>query len=151
MVRLRLSTFVAAPVEEVYQHVTAYGRHGPISDEEFQQKHGERPWILQRDENTVVVREDVRRFPDDEPDLITWRCTFDYPVARSMEAVDSTWAHRRDTFRAVPGGTRWRAQWDPQAGPLRGVIQYLFFLAVRQRRMRREMLDPVKKHFESRP
>ena len=146
MVRLRLSTFIAAPVEEVYERLTSYGRQGPLNQEEFQQKHGE---ILQQDENTFVVSEDVRNYPDDDPELITWRCTFDYPTARSMEAVDSPWAHRRDTLRSVPGGTHWRAQWDPHAGPVRGLIQYLFFLAVRQRRMRRELIDPIKEHFES--
>ena len=145
MVRLRLSTFVASPIEEVYRHITAYGRDGPVSEEAFQEQYGA---VVEREGNSFVVREDVRRYPDDEPEFITWRCTFSFPSDRTMEALDSTWAHRYDSCRSVPGGTLWRVQWDTRVGGLRGVAQYLVFRLVGHRRMRRRLLDPVMQHFE---
>ena len=145
MARLRLSAFVNAPIEEVYEYVTAFGRDGPLDAESFREKYGV---LLRREEDAFIVQEDVRAFPEDEPLLITWRCTFRYPLSRTMEALDSRWANRRDTFREVDDGTAWRVQWDTWGRGLRGIIQYLAFRLVGHRRIRRELLDPVKEHFE---
>ena len=145
MARLRLSTHIAGPIEEVYQHVTAYGKDGPLSDDTFLEKYGT---VIERKGDTILFEEDVRAYPEDEPDLVSWRCTFDYPVSRTMEAIDTSWADRSDSFRSLPDGTRWDVQWQTGVGGIRGIIQYLFFLLVGHRRMRREMLDPVRAHFE---
>ena len=146
MARLRLSTFITGPIEEVYQHVTAYGKDGPLSDDAFQEKYGT---VTERKGDIIEFEEDIRAYPEEEPDVISWRCTFDYPVSRTMEAIDSSWADRSDSFRSQPGGTRWDLQWQTGVGGIRGVVQYLFFVLVGQRRLCRELLDPVRAYFDT--
>jgi len=146
MALLRLTAFIAGPIEEVYPHVTAYGKDGPMSDTAFQDKYGT---VIERNGDTVVFEEDIRSYPEDEPDLVSWRCRFDFPVSRTMEGIDTVWADRVDSFRSMRDGTRWDVQWQTGVGGIRGVIQYLFFTLVGHRRLRREILDPVRAQFEA--
>lgn len=145
MARLRLSTFIAAPVEDVYERVTFYGPGGPTDDEAFNKHYGE---IDERNGDVFLVTEDAKRYDDDPPDLISWRCAFVHPVSRTMEAVDSTWADRRDDFAPEADGTRWDVEWNVPAGWLRGLVQKFGFRVWAHKRMRAKMLDPVKEFFE---
>lgn len=144
MARLRLSCVIDAAIEEVYQYVTAYGREGPVADGAFEAKYGA---DVRQEAGAFIVTEDVRRYPEDEPELVTWRYTFTYPTVRTAEALDSTWANRRDTFRSISGRTLWTIQWDSWARGPRSIIQYLAFRLVERRRITRELLDPVNEHF----
>lgn len=146
MARFRLITHVDAPVEDVYRYVTGYEPDGTLDDATVQEKYGE---ILEREDAAILVREDVRRYPEDDPDLVTWRCTFEYASSRKMEAVDSVWADRFDSFEAEGGGTRWTVRWNTRIGGLRGLVQYAVFRLRTHRSMRRDLLDPVKDHFAS--
>ena len=146
MARLRLVSFVAAPIEDVYQYVTTYGPDGPVDGDTFEEKYGE---TLQHDADAIIVREDVRRYPEDDPQLITWRCTFDYPASRTMEALDSAWADRYDSFEADGDRTRWTVRWDTRLGGLRGRVQWLVFRLITHKSMRRDLVDPIKDHFET--
>ena len=141
-----ISTIIAAPIEELYEHITGFGRDGPIDEQAFEEKYGT---VTERQESTFVVREDARANPEDEPDLVTWRCEFNYPTIRSMEAVDSTWANRSDTFHSVSGGTRWSVRWDTRLGGMLGIAQHLVFRAFGHRRIKRETFGPVREHFEA--
>ena len=145
MAALVISTVIPAPIEEVYERITGFGRDGPVDDQSFQEKYGT---LTERHGSTIVVQEDARVNPEDEPDLVSWRCTFDYPTSRTMEALDSTWAHRRDTFRSVGSGTRWSVRWDTQLGGLLGIAQNLVFRLVGHRRIRKQTFGPVRQHFE---
>ena len=145
MVRLRLSTFVAAPVEDVYGRVTYYGPDGPTDDDAFTEHYGE---VKERTGDVILVTEDAKRYDDDPPDLISWRCTFVYPESRTMEAVDSTWADRRDDFAREADGTRWDVEWNVPTSWLRGLLQKFGFRVWAHKRMRQKMLDPVKDFFE---
>ena len=145
MVRLRLSTFVAAPVEQVYERVTFYGPGGPTDDEAFAKHYGE---IEERTGDVFLVTEDAKRYADDPPELVSWRCSFVYPVSRTMEAINSTWADRRDNFAPEAGGTRWDVEWTTNTGWLRGLTQMFGFKVSAHKRMRQKMLDPVKDFFE---
>ncbi len=144
MALLRLSVYIHAPIEDVYRHVTAFGADGPVSDEAFASRYGV---VLGRDGDSIVVEEDVRHYPEDEPELVRWRCTFEYPTARRMDAVDSIWSDRYDSFRSEKDGTRWSVRWRTKIGGLHGAAQYIYFLLVGGRRMSREVFDPVRKHF----
>ncbi len=144
MARLTVSTVIAARVEELYRYVTGYGPDGHIDEERFREQYGT---VEERDGNVFVVKEDVRRYPEDEPELVTWRCTFDYPSSRTMEALDSTWANRRDTFQAGGAGTTWWVRWGTRIGGRRALAQHLAFRLVGRRRTHRELFDPVKRHF----
>lgn len=145
MARLRLSVFIAAPIEDVYQYITDYGKDGPVSDEAFEAQYGT---VIEQDGHNFVVEEDVRRYPEDEPEFVTWRCTFTYPTERNMEALDSLWSDRADSLRSADGGTQWTIRWRTKTDGLRGIAQYLFFLLFGHRRMKRDMLTSVKEHFE---
>ena len=146
MVRLRISTLVPAPVEKVYEYVTAYGPDGPVGDERFQEKYAE---DVRLTDDGYVYTEDVRRYPDDPEDIINWRCTFEYPSRRVMAALDSEWSHRRDDFKPFAGGTRWTVRWSTQGNVAHGLIQLLFFKLRRGKMIRRELMDPVISHFEA--
>ena len=133
MARLRLASIVGASVEEVYSHVTSYGPDGPSDDDQFREEYGE---IVDREGDALYVREDVRRYPEDDPELITWRCLFDFPKSRSMEAVDSVWANRYDRFEPEGDGTRWTVVWDTRVGGLKGIVQWLVFRLFTHKGMR---------------
>ena len=144
---LRLNAYINASPEEVYRHVTLCDEGGPTDEAEFVSRYGE---IVERDGDTIVVDEDVRSFPEDPPDLVRWRCSFDYPNRRAMVAVDSVWADREDTFRAENRGTRWTVRWRTKTGGWRGALQTVFFWLVQGRRMGREVFGPVRERFSGR-
>jgi hypothetical protein len=146
MVRLSISILVPAPVEKVYEHVTAFGRDGPVDEERFQHQYSE---DIRRTADGYVYTEDIRRYPDDPEDVITWLCSFDYPSRRVMTAVDSDWSHRRDYFEPIADATRWTVQWSTRGNLAHGLIQYLFFKLKRSKAIGREMMEPVRHHFEA--
>ena len=140
MPKLRLSTIVDAPIEEFYRHVTGYGADGPIDEDAFQKEYGK---VLEKDGDTLVTQEEIVRYADEEPERITWRCTFGYPAGRTKEALDSAWAHRTDTLRAVNGEILWSIQWDTRTGGIRGILQWLFFRFRGRKKAHIELLEPV--------
>ncbi len=144
MARLRLSTIIPAPVEDVYQYVTGYGAGGVIDEEDFQSQFGE---VLEREGDTLVLREDTRLHPDDAPVMVTWRYTFDYSSQRGMETSDSMWANRYDTFRPADGGARWTVTWVTKRSGPRSILQYVFFKILGRRRIRKQVVEPVSRQF----
>ena len=144
MAVLRLGVTVPGPQEEVYAFVTAFGAAGPLDEEQFREKYGE---VLERDGDTIVVREDDEV---DVADVLTWRCTFDYPQRRVMEVVDSPWADRIDEFRATQGGTRWTVTFRTKRTGFVGFLQWLFFRLLTSRGFRRRIVEPVVAHFRDR-
>ncbi len=139
MVRLSLSTYIAAAPEDVFRHVTAFGEEGPLSDEAFRAKHGN---VLSREGSTFLTREVEG---DDE---VRWRCTFQYPELRSMEALDSSWSSRTDTFQPRRGGTTWTIHWTNGSMGVKGIAQHLAFRLPGHRRVRRAIVEPVTRHFK---
>ena len=146
MAQLRMSIVVPAPVEKVYEYVTAHGPEGPVDEEQFRQRYAEN---IRRTADGYVYTEDVRRHPDNPEQIITWRCTFAYPNRRFIIAVDSNWSHRRDDFEPLTDATLWTVQWSTHGGWVQGIIQLLIFKIRRSKAIRREVLDPVRLHFEA--
>ena len=144
--QLRVSTVVPAPAEKVYEYVTAYGPEGPVDDEQFRQRYSE---DVRRTGDGYVYTEDIRRYPDDPEEIITWRCTFEYPSRRFMAALDSDWSHRRDVFKPIADATRWTVQWSTQGSLAPSLIRFLYFKIRRGKVIRREIMDPVRRHFEA--
>lgn len=136
---LRLTALVRGTPAQVFEHVSAYGPSGPVSEEAFRQRYGK---TLERQGNIFTVQEEGE-------DPVTWRCTFEHPRRRTMESVDARWADRRDTFLDAPEGTRWIIQWRTQRGGLVGILQWLNFNLWLHKRFRRDMVDPVVQHFQS--
>ena len=145
MAKLTLSAIVHAPLEDVYRHVTCYGSDGPVDDKTFAERYGT---VEERDGDSFVVEEDVRAYPEDEPDLIRWRCRFEFPFTRTMTAIDSDWADRNDSFEKVSQGTLWRVRWDTRSRGLKTITQYLAFQLTTHRRLRKDLMAPVLQHFK---
>jgi hypothetical protein len=137
---------VPAPVAKVYEHVTAYGPEGPVNEEQFRQRYSE---DIRHTTEGYVYTEDVRRYPDDPAEIITWRCTFEYPSSRIMTALDSDWSDRRDVFEPLADATRWTVRWSTHGSLIHGLFQLLFFRLTRGKRLKRTILDPVVRHFEA--
>ncbi|MBI4234652.1 MAG: hypothetical protein HY686_09435 [Chloroflexi bacterium] len=138
--RLRISAVIRAPREQVYAYVTAYGPAGPTDPAAFQQKYGR---ILEQSGNTYTVQDEK----GEEEERLRWRCTFETPSRRVMEALDSHWADRTDTFQEVPGATRWTITWHPKSRGLVGLLQWAFFAVRGGGRARRQVMAPVEQHF----
>ncbi|HAL46544.1 MAG: hypothetical protein FI707_03085 [SAR202 cluster bacterium] len=145
MVRLRVSTVVPAEVEAVYRHVTAFGENGPTDPQKFQDLYEA---DIHQEGDLYVYTEDIRPRNDRPSDIATWHCTFDFPHSRYMAAVDSSWSHRRDWFRSDKSGTRWTVEWTTQQGLVKGMLQLIAFKLFTSRSLRRNMLQPVRQHFQ---
>ena len=145
MPNLKLTASVKAPIHDVYEYVTLYGQDGPLNLKSFHEHYGE---IISESHNQFVIREDVRRYPDDDPELVTWYCSFRYPNFRKMEAVDSKWAHRQDSFEVEGKNTKWTIRWNTHIGGLRGVVQYIIFHLFGHRGIRRDLMNPTTNHFD---
>ena len=145
MVKLRLSTRVPAPIEDVYRHVTAFGENGLLDSEHVHERYSK---DIHQDGEEYVYTEDIRSHPDDPPEIITWRCSFDFPHRRTLRAVDSDWSHRTDIFRTDRGFTHWTVQWEIQDNFLRSIIKYFAYKVGTHRSLRRRIIDPVREHFE---
>ena len=141
---LRINARIDAAPEEVYRHVALWDGDGPTDEARFTEHYGE---IVERDGGSLVIDEDVSRYPDDPPDIVRWRCFFDFPERRQMVAVDSAWADREDIFTEENGGTRWRVRWRTKMGGIRGVLQIVYFWLVQGRAMSRDVFGPVKERF----
>ena len=141
---LQINDHIDAPPDEVYRHVTLWGENGPTEEAGFVSHYGE---IVERDGGALVIDEDVSRYPDDPPDIVRWRCFFDFPKRRQMVAVDSTWADREDIFTEEKEGTRWRVRWRTKIGGIRGALQIVYFWLVQGRAMSRDVFGPVKERF----
>lgn len=144
MTRLRISTSITAPIEDVYQHVTGFGANGLSSKKQTGLLYSEN---IRQEGHEYVFSEDVRRYPDDPAEINTWRCTFEFPLQRTMRAVDSNWSHRTDTFRPDNAFTHWSIEWQTQDNFIRGLVKYIAFKIATNRVLKRQILDPVKEHF----
>ena len=129
---------IPAPIEEVYEYVTAMGPTGTVDQALFVQKYGE---LVQEVDGAVLTRD-----TEDDAEAL-WRCTFTYPERRTMEAIDSSWSDREDVFERVKDGTRWTVTFNPKSRALHGLVQWLYFLAVGKYRVGVPVLSPVVQHF----
>ena len=145
--QLRISMIVPAPAEKVYEYVTSYGQDGPVDDEQFRRRYSE---DVRPDDGGYVYTEDIRLYPDDPEDLITWRCVFDYPNRRVMAALDSDWSDRQDDFEPLGDDARWTVAWSMHGSLVQRLTRFLYFKLRRSKVIRREILDPVVSHFKAR-
>lgn len=143
--QLRISTIVPASIHKVYDHVTAFGPEGPVDEQRFRERYSV---DIRHSCDGYIYTEDIRRYPDDPEEIITWRCTFKYPRHRSITALDSDWSDRHDNFEPLENVTRWTVQWSMHGGPAQKLIRFLFFKLVRGKVIRREIQDPVVRHFK---
>ena len=136
--KLSFHCTVPAPIEEVYEHVTAMGPAGPIDRVLFVQKYGE---FVEEVDGAVLTHD-----TDDDDDTM-WLSAFTYPNRRTMEAIESSWSDREDVFETVKGGTRWTVTFNPKSRALHGLVQWLYFLSVGKYRVGVPVLSPVVQHF----
>ena len=138
MTKLHVSTFIPGAQEEVYTFVTAYGSEGVVDSTIFTEKHGE---IVQSKGNILTTKDTQAGYD------MTWRCTFEYPNKRLMEAIDSNWANRTDSFTMTTLGTQWAITFETTRGGPAGGVQTLFFHLFTKKRIYQLSINPVIQHF----
>lgn len=138
MTKLQVSAFIPGSLEEVYTFVTAYGFEGVSDPINFTEKHGE----IVKSEGNILTTKDSQYGYD-----LTWRCTFEYPNRRLMEAIDSNWANRTDFFTMANFGTQWAITFETKRGGPAGGVQALFFHLFTRKRIYQSSINPVIKHF----
>ena len=139
MLRLQLQALIPGDLEEVWEHVTACSPTGRIDRRALREKYGR---LVAQDGDCYTFREEAENG-------LTWRCTFDRPNRRLMEAQDSRWSDRWDYFQTVPGGTLWTVTGEPKGRGLRTYAQWLGFQWRTKRRIYREAIQPVLSHFQA--
>ena len=142
MPRIQIQALVPASPEAVYEHVTAFVVTGRTGRRALEEKYGR---LVGRDGDTYTFTEDTK---EETAEGITWRCTFQPPTQRVMQAPGSQWADRIDWFEPWGEGTVWTIVWEGNARGVRVFTQWLGFQLRGKRRAYAEVVRPVVMHFE---
>lgn len=150
MPMIQLKTIVPASPEAVYEYVTAYAITGRTGRRALEEKYGR---LVGRDGDTYSFQDtaskDKPNAPkDDSPEGVIWRCTFDPPNRRIMEALDPKWADRTDWFEPWDEGTLWTIVWVGKSRGFRTLAQWLLFQVKGKRQATAGVVRPVVAHFE---
>jgi len=137
MLTLEASNFIPAERHRVFEYVTAFCLNGEIDLSAMEQRYGR---LLNREGNTFNFLEPIGGG-------IHWRCVFDPPRQRVMQAIDSTWSDRIDSFEVADGGTLWKITWQLKTRGLARFTQWLAFQLRVRRQIRANMIQPVISHF----
>ena len=138
MPRIRLQALVPASPEAVYEHVTAFAVTGRTGRRALEERYGR---LVGRDGDTYTFKEETQ-------EGVTWRCTFQPPTRRVMQAPDSTWADRIDLFEPREEGTLWTVMWESNARGLRVFTEWLGFRLKGKLGAYAEVVTPVVRHFQ---
>ena len=138
MPRIQLQALVPASPEAVYEHVTAFAATGRTGRRALEERYGR---LVGRDGDTFTFKDDTR-------EGVTWRCTFQPPTQRVMQAPGSQWNDRIDWFEPWGEGTFWTVVWEGKARGVRVFTQWLGFQLSGKRRAYAEVVRPVIMHFE---
>lgn len=141
MPNITFRTLVPGTPERVYEYVTGYSTSGRGNRKALEEMHGQ---LIERDGDDYVFREGAE-------DGITWRCSFDPPRRRVMQAQGSQWADRIDYFEPSGDGTLWTVVWAPKAAGFRPYTQWLMFHIREKSRIRAALIMPVVQHFQQPP
>ena len=141
---------VPASPEAVYEHVTGFAVTGRTGRRALEEKYGR---LVGRDGDTYSFQDTARKDgpnapKDDSPEGVIWRCTFDPPKRRIMEALDAKWADRTDWFEPWEEGTLWTVVWVGKSTGFRIFAQWLLFQLKGKRQAIAEVVRPVVAHFE---
>lgn len=137
---------VPASPEAVFEHVTAFAVTGRTGRRALEEKYGR---LVGRDGDTYTFHEDTKKDTLEAlKEGVTWRCTFNPPNRRIMEALDSKWADRTDWFQPSGEGTLWTVVWVGKIQGVRILTQWLTFQLRDKRQVYAEMVRPVVEHFE---
>ena len=143
MPRLKIATYIKEKPERVFERVTSFGKNGVLEKESFEEKCGR----IERQEKSVVFTNEMAS--ESKEATVNWKCSFEYPNMRMMEAPGTMWADRKDTFVAWDNGTRWTVEWTTRIGGFRGFIQSLYFRLRGKRKYHENVVKPVLEHFKS--
>ncbi len=138
MPRIQVQAIVPASPEAVYEHVTAFAVTGRTGRRALEERYGR---LVGRDGDTYTFKEDTE-------EGITWRCTFQPPTQRVMQAPGSQWSDRIDWFYPWGEGTLWTVIWEGNARGLRVFTQWLGFQLKGKKRAYAQVVGPVVRHFE---
>ena len=138
MPRLKLQTLVQGSPEKVFEYVTGYPASGQPDHQALEERYG----------RLVKWEGDSYTFEENTEEGASWRCAFQPPKRRVMEALESNWADRIDQFENSSGGTLWTVIWESKSRGLASYTQWLFFQLRGKRRVYQQFITPVAQHFQ---
>lgn len=135
---LRIEAYVPASPAQVFSYVTAFPAGSEPDRRRLEEKYGR---LLAQEGNCYT-------FQDNTAAANRWRCRFDPPHCRVMQALESTWSDRTDTFAALRNGTRWTLTWELKERGSPALLRWLLFRFKDRRQIYRRMVQPVLDQFQ---
>ena len=135
---LQIEAYVPASPAQVFSHVTAFPAGSAPDDRLLEEKYGR---LLSREGNCYT-------FQDNTESANKWRCSFDPPHRRVMQALESTWSDRTDTFEAAGDGTRWTLSWELKSEGITALCKTLFFRFKDRKQIYNDLVQPVIDQFQ---
>ena len=133
MPKISISAWVPADPAHVFGHVTAHPAAGDPDLRLLEEKYGR----LEDREGYVYT------FQDRTPAGNRWLYTFDPPNSRVVQALDSDWSDRIDTFETSGEGTTWSVTWEPRNKGAPFLLRWLFFRWKDRQELYEQMMAPV--------
>ena len=126
---------------QAFERVTRFPASGRPRRRTLEEFYGR---LLQQDAN-------VYTFQDRNDEEARWRCRFDPPNFRVMEAVDSPWADRYDVFEPSGEGALWTVSWQLKDKGFKAWMQWLTFRLGGKRQAYEQTIAPILSHFSPTP
>ncbi len=134
---LQIEAYVPGSPAQVFSYVTAFPAVGEPDHRLLEEKYGR---LLAQEGNCYT-------FQDTTEAANRWRCHFDPPHRRVMQALESTWSDRTDTFEASGNGTRWTLTWELKARGSPTLFRWLLFRFKDRQQIYRGLVQPVLEQF----
>lgn len=135
---LQIEAYVPASPAQVFSHVTAFPAGSLPDNRLLEEKYGR---LLSQEEGYYV-------FQDNTEAANKWRCTFEPPHRRVMEALESNWSDRIDAFETSGEGTRWTLTWELKSRGAPALFKSLFFRFKDRKQIYNGMVQPVIEQFQ---
>ncbi len=96
----------------------------------------------------MAQEENCYTFQDNTEAANRWRCSFEPPRRRVMQALESTWSDRTDTFEPAGDGTRWTLTWELKAQGIPAWFKGVFFRFKDRKQVYANLVQPVIEQFQ---
>ena len=137
MPEISISTYLPTDPAQAFAHVTSFPPNGRPDTRVLEERYG-----------VLVEQEDLAfTFADKAGSGNRWRYSFDPPHRRRVQALDSNWSDRVDTFEASGEGTIWKIAWVPPSGGAPFMLRWLFFRWKDRKMLHAQLVQPVVEHF----
>ncbi len=140
MPEISIATHLATDPAQAFAHVTAFPPSGTPDRRVLEERYGE---LLSQEGKDYT-------FQDKAGSGNRWLYTFEPPYTRRIQALDSNWSDRIDSFQPYGDGTVWTIRWEPREGGAPMLLRWLFFQLKDKKMLHAQLMQPVVEHFEKR-